>query len=325
MNIKNLFGTISLFLVALLVIATGVSANHQVPLFIEEAEVNGVEISSGDVNQLDLERNQEFELKLTLLADEDVKNVEILAFISGYEYNKVERITDSTPLFDADKDVRYVKKLRLSLPDEVEEDNYKLRVVISDRNGAEVVETYDLKVDVPRHKLRIEDVTLFPGNIVKGDQAVLAKVRLKNKGERDERDVKVTVSVPELGLRSTAFVDEIEVEEEKSSEEVYLRLPKCPKLGDQNLVVEVSYDNDHQKVSTTKVLTVEENKACKETPAVSTQPSTTQPATQAPVVDAPAQKSKLRSALEMVLVVLVALLVVIGLVIGFSKLKEDDE
>ena len=41
--------------------------------------------------------------------------------------------------------------------------------------------------------------------------------------------------------------------------------------------------------------------------------------------EAPAQKSKLRSALEMVLVVLVALLVVIGLVIGFSKLKEDDE
>ena len=239
----------------------------------------------------------------------------------------MERISDSTPLFDADKDVRYVKKLRLSLPDEVEEDDYKLRVVISDRNGAEVVETYDLKVDVPRHKLRIEDVTLFPGNMVKGDQAVLAKVRLKNKGERDERDVKVTVSVPELGLRSTAFVDEIEVEEEKSSEEVYLRLPKCPtKLGDQSLVVEVSYDNDHQKVSATKVLTVEENKACKETPAASTQPSVTQPATQAPAAtEAPAQKSKLRSALEMVLVVLVALLVVIGLVIGFSKLKEDDE
>ncbi len=324
MNVKNIFGTICLFLVALLIVATGVSANS-VPVSIDKAEINGVEISPFDFNRLSLDRNQEFELKLTLVADEDVKNVEILAFVSGYEYNKVERISDSTPLFDADKDVIYVKRLNLRLPEEVEEDDYKLRVVISDRNGDQVTETYDLKVDVPRHKLKIEDVTLFPGSRVKDNQAVLAKVRLGNKGEKDERDVKVTVSVPDFGLRQTAYLDEVEVNEEESSEELYLKIPKCAKAGDHNMVVEVSYDNDHQKVSTSKTLTVEDNEACKQSTATtSTQPNTTQPTTQVVTTDVP-QKSRLRSALEMVLVVLVALLVVIGLVIGFSKLREDDE
>lgn len=325
MNIKNIFGTICLVLVALLVVATGVSANS-IPLSIEKAEINDIEISSSDVNRLDLERNQEFELKLTLLSEESVKNVEVLAFISGYEYNKVERISDSTPLFDADKDVRYVKKLRLRLPDEVEKDDYKLRVVVSDRNGEEVVETFSLKLDVPRHKLKIQDVTLFPGDVVKGDQAVLAKVRLKNKGEKSEKDVKVTVSLPDLGLKGTDFVDKVDVEEEEDSEEIYLKLPKCATAGTHNMIVEVSYDNEHQKVSATKTLTVEENKACKEAstsaqatsqPAVGTQPADN--------TEAPVQKSRLRSALELVLIVMLALLVVIGLVIGFSKLREDEE
>jgi hypothetical protein len=318
MNQTVLFSTVLFILMAV-----AGSASHTIPLLVDQVQVEDVELTPDSVNRLDLERNQEFDVEVHLRTIEDVSDVEIRAFISGFEYNDVQPISDHIGPFDFDANITYVKHLKLTLPDEVDEDDYKLRIVITDRNGGEVVENYNLKVDVPRHALKIEDVVLSPSGEAKAGTALLATVRLENKGEKDEEDVKVMVSVPELGISATEYLDEIESDDdEEETEEIFLRLPKCAEPGQYMLKVEVWYNEGHDKVTGATKLSVVENESCKPEPAP--QVVVSAPPTQTNETAAPSSISKVRSALEVILLVLVALLVIVGLVIGFSRLKGEE-
>ncbi|MBI4146171.1 hypothetical protein HY489_02425 [Candidatus Woesearchaeota archaeon] len=251
---------------AMLVFATIVSAAAaEVPIDIDEVEIDDTVLDSDNENRLSLERGEEYEVRVRLTPYADVDNLEIRVFIAGYEFSDTEDIEDTTPLFDAEENVTYVKKLKIRIPDEVERDNYKLRVVFSDRFNQALVEEFNLKIDVPRNAVRIDDVVFNPSNAVRAGSALLAKVRIENKGEKTQQDVRVTVSIPGLGISGTQYIEEIDDEdEEEETEEIFLRIPKCAKPGTYDALVEVEFLNRHKKVSERKTITVLEDDTCVE-------------------------------------------------------------
>ncbi len=295
--------------------------NTIVPVAIEQAEIDHTEIMPFGVNQLDIERDQAFELKLNLMAWEDAKDVEIRAFISGYEFNDVKSISDQLGPFDFASNVTYIKKLHVSLPDDVDTDNYQLRVMLSNRNGWQQIYNYELKVDTKRHVVKIDDVYMS-SNSVKAGQAVTATVRLENQGQKDEKDVKVVVSVPALGVSATDYVDSIDNDDQEETEEMFLRMPKCAEPGVYDVKIDSWFNDGHDKVSGETKLTVLENEACTPEPApvVVVQSAMNQTSTDV----APVSAGRLRSALEIILLVLVALLVIVGLIIGFSRMRGEE-
>ncbi len=316
--------TTLLFSVLLVLSAVFVGAQSVVPVVIEHVELDDVNLEAGDINRLDIERGEQFDLELKILAFEDVDDVEIRVFVSGFEYSDVSPIGAHIGPFDFDANVTYIKRMKLTFPDEVDVDNYQLRVVISDRNGMELVSRYSLLVDTKRHDLKIEDVVLSPSNSVKAGQALLATVRLENKGQRDEDDVKVTVSIPGLGVSNSDYIDEIDNgDDEEETEEIFLKLPRCAEPGVYDVTVQVLYNEGHDRTSASSSITVLENEDCKPEakPVVVVQQSA-QNAT-APVV-ADSSSSKVRSALEVILLVLVALLVIVGLIIGFTRMRSEE-
>jgi hypothetical protein len=297
--------------------------DHFVPVAIERAEIDDTEIEPFGTNRLDIERNEEFELELELFAFEDADDVEIRAFISGYEFNDVKDISDRIGPFDFDANVTYVKRMHFKLPDDVDVDDYQLRVVISDRNGWENVYNFQLLIDTKRHAVKIEDVVLNPGNAVKAGQALLATVRLENKGQKDEEDVKVTASIPALGVSASEYIEEVERDDEEETEELFLRMPKCAEPGIYEMTVDVWYNDGHSKVSDSTKVTVLENEACKPEPAPVVVVQQAPPANQS--TETPSDSAgKVRAALEIILLVLVALLVIVGLVIGFSRMRGEE-
>lgn len=307
----------------LFVLSTMVVAADSIPVIIERAEIDDTDILPDGENILDIERNDEFELELELFAVEDVKDVEIMAFISGFEFNDVEPIQDQIGPIDFQENVTYKRSLKLSLPDDVELDDYKLRVIISDRYGEEMIYRYDLHVNTERHLIQVEDVTLNPGHSVTAGQALLASVRLENKGQHDEDDVKVTVSLPALGISATDFIDEVEKEEEEETEELFLRMPKCAEPGVYDATVDVWYNDGRDKVSDSFQVNVLENEACAPEPEPVVVVQQMQNTTQEAVQPAAESSGKVRSALEIILLVLVALLVIVGLIIGFTRMREE--
>lgn len=318
----------TLFLSVLLLVSMVATASAQdstVPVRILKAEIDNTDIHPNGQNVLDIERDEDFTLKLELTADSDVDDVEIRAFISGYEHSDVSDISARAGPFDFSEDVTYVKKLTLNLPNDLPVDDYKLRVFIADRFGNERLYRYDLSIDTERHDVRVDDVILSPGSTVEAGQALLATVRLENFGQKDQDDVKVSAMIHELGVSGSAYIEEIESEETEQTEEMFLRLPKCAKSGEYELHVKAEYNDGRDLAEKSMKINVIENDACKEkevaVPVIVIENTSNETmAKEQPV----SQPSKIRGALEIVLLVLLALLVIVGLVIGFSRMRAEE-
>ncbi len=260
--------TIIFALALFLAVIAGATA---LPVTLNEVEVDDNILQENAVNTLSLERGEQYEVRVRFTPTADIDNAEVRVFVSGFEYSDIEDIEDQTTVFDADANVTYVKKLQIKIPDEVDEDNYKLRVVISDRFGDERVANYNLKIDVPRNALKIEDVVFSPSNAVRAGSALLARVRVENKGERQQDDVKVTVTIPGLGVSASAYIDEIEDgdNEEEETEEIFIRIPKCAKPGNYDVNVDVEYSQRNRKTSQRGTISVLEDDTCNEDKAQS--------------------------------------------------------
>lgn len=257
MNAMKLGLAMVLFLV---LAAIGAGA---LPLTIEKVEIDGTVLQPNEQTRLDIERGDEIEVDVYFTATENIPNMEVLAFVSGFEYNDVTPTSDQIGPFDAEANTKYHKTLEVKFSDEFQEDSYKLRIIFSDRNGDEVLSNYNLKIDVPRHKLQIQDVILNPELSVRAGSALLAQVRLENKGEKEEEDIKVTVAMPELGISATDYVNEIEdTDDSEETEELYLRIPACAKPGIYTVEVITYYSRD--TVKTVKQIQVTEGDSCDE-------------------------------------------------------------
>lgn len=316
----KILSVLSLLLLTLL--ATSAFA---IPLDIQKVEIDGERVDDSAV-RLDIQRGQEVEIELTLVPTEDIEDIEIRAFVSGYEYNNFDEIADAIGPISMEAGVKYVKTLRVTLPEDVEEADYKVRLLFTDRNGEDIlVKNYQIKVDLPRHELKITDVIFHPGKNVKAGTALLGQVRLENMGEKDEENIVVKIMIPELGVSATDYIDELEAGEQEETEELYLRIPENADAGLYHVQVYIGYNRNHDKVLATTQINVEANEQTKE-PAQETVVIVEETAAEPTKEIAPATnwKNTIKTILEVVLLVLVALLVVIGLIIGFTKLGRAD-
>lgn len=320
MNTQKMFGMIGLVLLCTLALVGAVAA---IPVNITRVEIDDHKIDADQTNRLDVLRDDKVEIEVTLEASEDADDVEVQVFVSGFEHNKDLRISDAIGPFDMDANVTYRKTFHITFPDLVDEDDYKVRVVVSDRDGQELVENYNVKIDVERHDLKIVDATFTPSRRVQAGQALLSVVRVENFGERDEKDVKVTVSVPALGLSASDYLDEIEGDDEEETEELYMKVPKCAEPGVYDMTIQVEYNDGFDRTNAQGKIEVLENPDCaKDDKTVEVQMPPAQPANE--TVEAVPKTSKVRTALEVILLVLVALLVLVGLVIGFTKMNSAE-
>ncbi len=242
-------------LALLLVSALAVSA-APVPVTVDSVKIDGDTIAPAATNRLSLERNQDIEVKVSLTALSDADNIEITAEISGYEYGDV---TDTSDLFDVEANTTYRKTLDLTLPDRLDQDDYKLKIMVSSRDDETVTQYYNIKVDTVRHGLIIKDVTFSPENEVKAGRALLATARIKNVGEKDEDGVKVSVEIPDLEVKNSVYIDEVESDDSITSEEIYLRMPNCAASGEYKATVTVSYNDGDSEISEDYLINVVED------------------------------------------------------------------
>lgn len=298
------------------------SASLALPVVVEKVEIDDVAIEPNTVVRLNVERGKQFDIRVRVRPFVNLDNVEIMAFISGYEHNaRDERLMDVSQLFDVNANISYVRTLRLAVPEDVEKDSYKIRLVVSDRFGDASTQDFNLLLDSKRHNIFVKDISVVPNNVVSGG-AVLAVVRVDNKGQRTERDIRVEVGIPELGVSGVDYIDEVKSEREEETEEIFLKIPQCAKPGLYNVVVSVSYNDARSRVLRNFALNVEDSPSCgdnavgsaAEKPAVEFKVSQ-----KAPVSPQSVSVIK-RSWLEIMLFVLVGLLALLGIVLALSKL-----
>lgn len=259
--VKKIFALLTVFLVGVLM-----SSIAQAAITIDEVKIDGDTISASSSNSLfDVERGDELEVKVRITGDTTThQDVQIEAALRGFDSS--ETIDDITEVFDVKPGVTYVKKLYIPLRNKLDQDTYKLRLRVEDRDSSTVSETYELEVDVDEHNVEVRDVVLSPNTEVKAGRALLSTVRLRNRGENDEEGVKVVVSIPQLGVSAADFVDQLDKEDdnddEATTEEMFLRIPDNAQTGEYTVRVEVFFDDgDKRNVKETTIFVLGQGEA----------------------------------------------------------------
>lgn len=215
---------------------------------INYVKINDIEYVNGD--NIVAEKGETLDIILKVTASQAEDDVEIEADILGYEYNDHddEEISDSTHTFDLQAGRTDSKKLTLKIPTKLEKDQYDLRVRVGGRTGTAIEYLYRLTIEGVRHSLNIRDVVLVPESSIKAGRTLLASARIQNLGEKDEEDIRVKMSIPELGVHATAYIDELEEDDSTESEQLYMRIPSCAKAGNYQLITAVEYDEGYEEI-----------------------------------------------------------------------------
>ena len=184
---KKIFSLLTVFIIGVLM-SNIVLADIDVGF----VKVNGDEVTESGTNfMLDVDRGEDLDVKVRLSSNVSLNDVQIEAVLRGIDSS--DSVDDVTDTFDMKAGVSYTKTLTLPLIQKIDQDQYKLRIRISDRDSPTVEKTYELDIGTQRHDVEIRDVVLSPDTEIKAGRALLATVRVRNRGEKEEDGVKVDV------------------------------------------------------------------------------------------------------------------------------------
>ncbi|HDP73618.1 MAG TPA: hypothetical protein ENN46_01525, partial [Candidatus Woesearchaeota archaeon] len=232
------------------------------PVEITEVQVNGIGLSEDHTTRLSIERGEYLNLWIRLEALEDAKDIQMRVFIDGYEHSRLDDIADQTGVFDVEESVEYIKRLKVKLPSNMDRDNYKIKLFVSTRDGYVREYYYNILVDVPRHSMIVRDIALNPEYRIRAGSYLSAIVRLQNTGARDQRGVKVTLQIPELGVAASDFVNKVEGGDSISTEEIAVRIPECVESKEYEMTIKVEFNDGYDSITSTHKIFVVESDLC---------------------------------------------------------------
>lgn len=269
---RKLLSVMVLLIVGLLTmsIATALTENN---LVWNTVRVNGDTVNDGDT--LAVEEGQTIDVRVGLSARNlnatlsGAQDIEVEARISGYEYSNREALEDSTHVFDLSNGTTKYVTLSINLPKRLEQDSYTLRLRVLDRNTPALEKNLNLRIEPTRHGIDISDVAFSPSMTIKAGRSLLASVLLQNYGDRDERNVKVTVAVPALGISASEFVDAVQTDNHNVNyedvPEMFLPIPANAREGDYEVRVTAEYE-EFETVTKTYTIHVLANEAFQQQP-----------------------------------------------------------
>jgi len=233
---------LSLFLGIFFILTAAFAAAESSAYTIDSVYVNGIEVDADTKVQVVLGSTAQIQVYLEGTGERT--DVRLRAWIGGYEYDSIESTSD---VFEVQDGLAYKKILTLDIPEDldVSTHEYILHVEVYDSQDKESY-AYTLYVEQERHDIVVEDILLSTQSVAPGEYLGV-KVRLENQGYKDEEDLKITVSIPSLGISNRVYMDELVSGEQESAQSAYLVIPSDA-AGEYEVLVSVEYNNGYSEV-----------------------------------------------------------------------------
>jgi uncharacterized membrane protein len=258
--------TIIVMAIMLLVSMTAVSAE----LIVSSVSIDGDDVLLSDgttvyaEESLVVEKGEEFEVKVRVYANTSAENIIVSAEILGYEFSNYDNsLEDQSSTFDLQAGDSKFIKLTLTIPDNVDRDQYDLRIRVASRKDPTEEYLIGLRLDGERHSVVIRDIQVAD-SVIAG-RSIIGNVRVKNIGQRVEESVKVTLSIPELGISDSEYIDDLNDDDSTTSEDLLLRIPACADEGTYDVVAEVRYHDNYKITTKTTEINVVKSDLCEAT------------------------------------------------------------
>ena len=224
-----------------------IAEDSGLPVSITSIRVDGTTLL--DSSSLSVDNGDVLEIQVSYLGQKDADNARFRAEIEGYEHST---ITDATNLFSVVKGVSSSKELTLRLPSDMEsQKEYILRIYGSNDLSGLTYKEYSLYVDTQRHRVDISDLVMSPETGVEAGQAVIANVRVTNRGQKVQDSVKVVIEVPQLNIRASSYVSNLDIGEAITSEDMYLGVPTDARAGVYTANVFTQYNDGYTQSQAT--------------------------------------------------------------------------
>ena len=222
------------------------------PVEVEKIEVNDIAVSSNDV--LDVNNGDTLEVQLQVYAFETVDRARFEILVSGYEHKSLYAVSDE-PIKLVAGTTRYVT-LSIDLPDDMDnEEEYTLEIRGRDEVSG-ISEEYTLYVNTQRDRVDVLDFITTPSSGVEPGQTVIAEVRMKNRGQKDQESVRVNVAIPELGISESSYVSNLGRDEVVTSDDMLIFVPEEAAAGQYQVVVTLEYDEGYDESFSTFTMDV---------------------------------------------------------------------
>jgi hypothetical protein len=209
---------------------------------ITKVYVNGIQANSNSMVQVEL--GSTTQIAVFLEGTGATQDVRIRAWVGGYEYGDIEVTSE---VFDLENGVSYKKYLYLDIPEDLSVNDHEFTLTVQVYSGDSYEDVkYTLYFEEERHKVIVEDIMLSSTSLEPGSYLGV-KVRLSNEGENDEQNLKITLSIPELGISNRVYMDELSYSIQKDSSSIYLTIPQSARSGNYELVVSVEYNNGYSE------------------------------------------------------------------------------
>ncbi len=256
------FGVLIALLFGLLFSSVAVNAAVSNDYFIERVDIDGtLSFAEDSWRTVSVERGESVPVDVWVRGLNNVDNVRVEVSLKGYERGTISYTSD---IFELEQGVVKKIPLVLNLPEDLDaSETYTLSVEVSDKHNSFVQEHF-IRVKEKRHLLNVLDVIFRPSSDVEAGRFLRTVVRVENLGAKTEEDIRVSVSIPELGVSARDFIDELvpsneEKDDEESSlstNELVLQIPRDAREGDYEVRVDVEYNRGNDVVTVKKFVHV---------------------------------------------------------------------
>ncbi|MBI2650679.1 hypothetical protein HYX04_05215 [Candidatus Woesearchaeota archaeon] len=181
-------------------------AREGLDISIDKVELEDSTLAEDESNFVIIDKGKrELDLKVRLTSLENIEDAHIDAVLS---FENGDVVADATATFDINDGADSVKELELPLIGRFEQNSFKLKVKIVDAEGNSEEKFYGLKISQKKFPFVISSISLAPDNAEAGKN-LIARLRFKNSGVVPLEGINAKVSIPELGISSTKFVDQL--------------------------------------------------------------------------------------------------------------------
>lgn len=239
----------------LLTVMTFATAYGDLNVSVDKIEANGLDISTEEVAG---EAGEVVPVEIYFKAEEDATDVEISTWIQGERSHGTE--IDFRDLVNGS---RYHARLSLKLPedlDEIDEDlDLYVRIETDEGNWEE---SYILQMQREPYNAKL--LFIETESQVKAGSSVPVDVVVKNLGRHKLEDLRVAVSIPELGISRRAYFGDLEPtddfcdidcndNDDARERRIYLTVPENTPAGSYEVIVE-TYNEDSSDVAKGEIL-----------------------------------------------------------------------
>ena len=215
-------------------------------VIIDKVEVNNEVILEADTIQVMNGETLKIDLKISALSN--LENARFMAYVEGYEHSP---ILSSTEIFSLVAGKTYIKSMEIKLPTDMNSlQDYRLRISGANDLSGNTYKDFLIYVDTQRNRVDILDLVMTPSSGVEAGQNIVANVRMKNRGQKSQDSVKVSVEVPELGIKESSYTSNLNSDGTVTSDDMLLFIPEETEANTYEVKVSLTYNDGY--TTTTK-------------------------------------------------------------------------